>query len=216
MLGREAPLEFFRRSGIPIRGEWRAGDRRPGFAAFLLVCVFLYNWKSGGHVTQWFQKNQLFPFNVPALLERAGGAVAAAAKNPATFLGTLTLSLTEPGFYYSFAYCLCVLLFGIARIRRRKTPYVTRQTITLTLIQWIPALPPALPAAAVARPQRSLRPRLRQDVRRPPLPRRQLRTGARVLAGVRLHPRVAALHLERLLVAADELVARRSASSRRS
>ncbi len=23
MIGREAPLDFFRRSGIPIRGEWR-------------------------------------------------------------------------------------------------------------------------------------------------------------------------------------------------
>ena len=137
MLGREAPLEFFRRSGIPIRGEWTPGIAA-GFAAFLLFCVFLYNWKSGGHVTQWFQKNNLFPFNVPSLLERAGGSIAAQAKRPETFTGTLTLSLTEPGFYYSFAYCLCVLLFGIARIRRRKTPYVTRQTITLTVIQWIP------------------------------------------------------------------------------
>ena len=26
MIGREAPLDFFRRSGIPIRGEWRARD----------------------------------------------------------------------------------------------------------------------------------------------------------------------------------------------
>jgi NosR/NirI family transcriptional regulator, nitrous oxide reductase regulator len=137
MLGREAPLEFFRRSGIPIRGEWRAGIIS-GFAAFLLACIFVYNWKASGHVNQWFQKNQLFPYNVPAWLGRAGAGVAAASKNPATFLGTLTLSLTEPGFYYSFAYCLCVLLFGIARMRRRKTPYVTRQTITLTLIQWIP------------------------------------------------------------------------------
>ena len=137
MLGREAPLEFFRRSGIPIRGEWRAGIIS-GFAAFLLFCVFLYNWKAGGAVNQYFQKHGLFPYNVPGLFERAGGSLASAAKRPDTFLGTLTLSLTEPGFYYSFAYCLCVLLFGIARIRRRKTPYVTRQTITLTLVQWIP------------------------------------------------------------------------------
>jgi len=39
--------------------------------------------------------------------------IAAAARNPGTFLGTFVLSLKEPGFYYSFAYCLCVLLFGI-------------------------------------------------------------------------------------------------------
>ncbi|MCA1582429.1 MAG: NAD(P)-binding domain-containing protein [Acidobacteria bacterium] len=137
MLGREAPLDFFRRSGIPIRGEWRAGIVS-GFAAFLLACLFLYNWKAGGTVNQYFQKHGLFPYNVPGLFERAGGSLATAAKRPDTFLGTLTLSLTEPGFYYSFAYCLCVLLFGLARIRRRKTPYVTRQTITLTLVQWIP------------------------------------------------------------------------------
>ena len=137
MLGREAPLDFFRRSKIPIRGEWRAGVVS-GFAAFLLACLFLYNWKSGGDLTKAFEKRGYFPFNVPSLFERAGGGIAEAARNPATVLGTLVLSLKEPGFYYSFAYCLCVLLFGVARIRRRKTPYVTLQTVTLTLIQWIP------------------------------------------------------------------------------
>jgi len=137
MLGREAPLEFFRRSGIPIRGEWKPATY-VSFALFLLFCVFLYNWKAGGAVNQYFQKHDLFPYNVPAWLESPGGGVAAAAKNPATFLGTLAISLKDPGFYYSLAYCLCVLLFGIRRIRRRKTPYVKLQTLTLTLIQWIP------------------------------------------------------------------------------
>ena len=137
MLGREAPLEFFRRSGIPIRGEWTAGYAS-GFAAFLLACLFLYNWKAGGDVNQYFVKHGLFPYNTTAWFERAGGSLAAAAKDPRTLLGTLAISLKEPGFYYSFAYCLCVLLFGLARIRRRRTPYVTRQTVVLTLIQWIP------------------------------------------------------------------------------
>jgi len=136
-LGREAPLDFFHRSGIPIRGEWKAATYA-SFAAFFLFCVFLYNWKAGGAINQHFQKHALFPYNTTAWLERAGGSVATAASDPKTVLGTLALSLKEPGFYYSFAYCLCVLLFGIQRIRRRKTPYVTRQTITLTLIQWIP------------------------------------------------------------------------------
>jgi ferredoxin len=137
MLGREAPLEFFRRSGIPIRGEWSVGYLS-GFAAFLLACLFIYNWKAGGTVNQYFQKGEYFPYNTTAWFARAGGSVAAAAKDPKTVLGTLAISLKEPGFYYSFAYCLCVLLFGIRRIRRRKTPYVTWQTATLTLIQWIP------------------------------------------------------------------------------
>ncbi|MGH9318198.1 MAG: NAD(P)-binding domain-containing protein, partial [Thermoanaerobaculia bacterium] len=137
MLGREAPLAFFRRSRIPIRGEWKPATYL-SFVLFFLFCVFLYNWKAGGAVNQYFQEHTLFPYDVPAWLEDAGGRVAAAAKSPATLLGTLAISLKDPGFYYSLAYCLCVLLFGIRRIRRRKTPYVTLQTVTLTLIQWIP------------------------------------------------------------------------------
>ena len=137
MLGREAPLEFFRRSGIPIRGEWKPATYL-AFAAFFVFCVFLYNWKAGGAVNQYFQRHHLFPYNVPSLIERIGGGVAQAARTPGTWTGTLALSLQEPGFYYSLAYCTAVLLFGIRRVRRRKTPYVRRQTITLTLIQWIP------------------------------------------------------------------------------
>jgi thioredoxin reductase/ferredoxin len=137
MLGREAPLDFFRRSGIPIRGEWRIATA-VSFAAFLLFCVFLYNWKAGGAVNRYFQTNGLFPYNVPGLLARARGGLAAAARDPSTLLGTLAISLADPGFYYSLAYCACVLLFGIARIRRRRTPYVTRQTWTLIAVQWIP------------------------------------------------------------------------------
>ncbi len=137
MLGREAPLEFFRRSGIPIRGEWKAATWI-SFVAFLVFCVFLYNWKAGGTVNQAFQKHGLFPYNVPGWLERLGGSVAEASKNPKTLLGTMTISWKDPGFYYSLAYCTAVLLFGIRRIRRRKTPYVKLQTIVLTLIQWIP------------------------------------------------------------------------------
>src|SRR5262249_5736677 len=58
--------------------------------------------------------------------------------DPASLAGTLSISLREPDFYYSLAYRTAVLLFGIRRIRRRRTPYVRRQTIVLTLIQWIP------------------------------------------------------------------------------
>ncbi|HEV2063653.1 MAG TPA: NAD(P)-binding domain-containing protein [Thermoanaerobaculia bacterium] len=137
MLGREAPLEFFRRSGIPIRGEWKASTWA-SFVAFFLFCVFLYNWKAGGAVNQYFVKHELFPYNVPSWIERLGASAAGASKDPKTLLGTLTISWKDPGFYYSLAYCMAVFVFGIRRIRRRKTPYVRLQTITLTLIQWIP------------------------------------------------------------------------------
>jgi len=126
MLGREAPLAFFRKSGIPIRGEWTA-RKSAGFAAFLLFCVFIYNWKAGGAVNQYFHRHGLFPYNLPALV-----------RSPESLPGTLAISLRDPGFYYSLAYCLCVLAFGVARIRRRRTPYVAWQTGTLVAIQWIP------------------------------------------------------------------------------
>jgi len=125
MLGREAPLEFFRRSRIPILGEWRAATWL-AFTAFFLFCVFLYNWKAGGDLNRWFQDHRLFPYNLTA------------PSNPSTLAGTLAISMRDPGFYYSIAYCLAVLLFGIQRIRRRRTPYVTWQTAALTAIQLVP------------------------------------------------------------------------------
>ena len=72
MIGREAPLDFFRRSGIRIRGEWTAG-RAAAFAAFVLFCVFLYNWKSGGALTHRFQEHGWFPFNLPAASPSSNG-----------------------------------------------------------------------------------------------------------------------------------------------
>src|SRR5205085_10254226 len=123
MIGREAPLDFFRRSGIPVRGDWRASTG-VALAGFLLFCVFLYNWKAGGALNREFQRRGWFPYGVPAWLERAGGTIAAASKDPSTFFGTLAISLRDPGFYYSLAYCMAVLVFGVRRMRRRRTPYV--------------------------------------------------------------------------------------------
>ena len=125
MLGREAPLEFFRRSGIPIRGEWKPATYA-AFIGFFLLCVFVYNWKANGAINQYFQAHRLFPYDVPKPAD------------PATLVGTVAISARDPGFYYSIAYSLAILLFGIARIRRRKTPYVTAQTATLTAIQIVP------------------------------------------------------------------------------
>lgn len=125
MIGREAPLDFFRRSGIPIRGEWRASTWI-SFIAFFVFCVFLYNWKSSGDLNKMFQKNHWFPFNIMK------------ADDLSTFAGTMSISLRDPSFYYSLAYCVCVVMFGIGRIKRRKTPYVKLQTLSLMAIQVIP------------------------------------------------------------------------------
>lgn len=137
MIGREAPLDFFRRSGINIRGEWKA-TTWISFIAFFLFCIFLYNWKSNGVINKYFQAHKLFPYNVPALLSGVSQSFATQAADPSTFLGTMAVSLRDPSFYYSLAYSICIVLFGIQRIKRRKTPYVNAQTITLMLIQVIP------------------------------------------------------------------------------
>ena len=134
MIGREAPLDFFRRSGIPIRGEWSVKTWL-SFTLFMLFCFWLYNWKSGsGFIHEAFFNNGWFPYNVPAFFR----SLSTAADDPSTLLGTLSISMAEPGFYYTLAYSVCVFFFGIARIRRRKTPYITAQTSSLIVIQLLP------------------------------------------------------------------------------
>ena len=137
MIGRDAPLGFFRRSGIPIAGE-RGAASWIAMGLFLLFCAWLYNWKSGGSMSALFAARSWFPFNLPALLAVAGGAIARDAADPRTLIGTLAISAAGPSFWYTLAYTTVVLLFGWRRIRRRRTPYVTAQTATLAAIQVVP------------------------------------------------------------------------------
>jgi NosR/NirI family transcriptional regulator, nitrous oxide reductase regulator len=125
MIGREAPLDFFRRSGIPIRGEWRA-PTYASFAAFFLFCMFVYTWKAGTSVKDYFEQHKWFPFNLPAMF---GDAI---------FGKTLAITLRQPGFYYSLAYTVAIVLFGYKRIKRRNTPYITWQTLSLMAFQVLP------------------------------------------------------------------------------
>ncbi len=136
MIGREAPLNFFRKSGITISGEWRASTW-VSFALVLALFTFIYHWKKPGAglpIGNYFQEHQLFPYNVPAWLNGLSGYFA----DSANLLGTLNNSLGSPGFFYSLVYCVLMLVFGIRRMRRRKTPYVTAQTWTLIGVQWLP------------------------------------------------------------------------------
>ncbi len=137
MIGREAPLGFFRRSGIGIAGE-RHALSWAGMGLFLFFCGWLYNWKSGGRMSSLFAQRHWFPFNLPDLLAAAGGSVAAAASDPQTLLGTLAISAAGPAFWYTLAYSTIIVVFAVRRIRRRKTPYVTAQSVTLAAIQVLP------------------------------------------------------------------------------
>lgn len=118
MIGREAPLDFFRRSGIRIAGEWTRG-RRAACASFVLFCLALYNWKSGGWLSDIFYQRHWFPTNLP-------------------MRGILLISASSPSFWYTLAYSTIVVVFGLKRIKRRRTPYVRLQTLTLMSIQVLP------------------------------------------------------------------------------
>src|SRR5262245_38539342 len=110
MIGREAPLDFFRRSGIAIRGEWKIGTWI-AFISFVLFCIFMYNWKNtSSSINKVFQTNHWFPYNISQMTA-----------DHSSLVGTIVQSMRDPSFYYTLAYCLCVVIFGIRRIKRRKT-----------------------------------------------------------------------------------------------
>jgi NosR/NirI family transcriptional regulator, nitrous oxide reductase regulator len=141
MTGREAPLDFFRRSGLNIAGEWSVAAW-VGLVISLLFFIWLFHWKKfgftiGGHGT--FLPQIDVPWLNPAVW--TGGitdAIGMAAQARTSLLYTLIQSAADPDFYYALAYCLLVVVFGYRRIQRRQTPYVTRQTCTLAAIQILP------------------------------------------------------------------------------
>ncbi len=146
MIGRDAPLAFFRRSGLPIRNEW-TWWRVLGCAAFVLFCFAFYHWK-GGHpqeltfggksLQQIAGEHHWFPLNLPGVLDRSGGKLADWSNREGNLLHTLKQGMSDPSWYYGFGYSVIVVIFGVRRIRRRRTPYVKWQTITLMAIQVVP------------------------------------------------------------------------------
>lgn len=136
LIGREAPLEFFRRSGVPIQGEGsRAGRWALGF--FLAAVALLYDWKAHGFLSRFYDLCP-WPENTPALLASFGESWARWTSDRSTLLGTLAVSLKSRSFYYTAAYTALIGFFGWRRVKRRNTPYVRRQTWTLFWVQAIP------------------------------------------------------------------------------
>lgn len=134
LIGREPPLDFFRKSKVSIIGELTTKSII-GLVAFLAVMTFLYHLKAykpflgipGTNLWQVFSANKWFPFNLPI----AGG--------DSSFLHVITKNAaSDPGFLFAFLYTMVIVIFGVKRIKRRKTPYVTRQTLTLMAFQVIP------------------------------------------------------------------------------
>ena len=139
LIGREAPLPFFRKSGVHILGE-RNATWWVTLIASLLFFTWMYHWKN---------KQPLFgieALDLPGWMKIDPGAafrgwvqgVSGYFADPTTLGGTLAESASGRSFYYTLAYCTVVVVFGVRRIRRRKTPYVKVQTATLAVIQCVP------------------------------------------------------------------------------
>ena len=133
MIGRQAPLDFFRRSGVAILGEM---TRRQWTLAglFMAFCFFIYNWKAGGDLTRAFENAQLFPFNAPNLL----ATIWPKTQDIATLPGIIAFNSGKPSFWYSLLYSALVVVFGARRIQRRRTPYIKWQTLSLIGFQIFP------------------------------------------------------------------------------
>lgn len=137
LIGREAPLAFFRRSGVPIAGEtsalgWAA------IAAFLVALVLLYDWKSNGFLDTALWSRFSWPGDAPARLASLGAWWSAQVADRSTLVGTLAVSMKSRAFYYTLLYTALIAGFGIQRLRRRDTPYVRLQTLSLFLVQALP------------------------------------------------------------------------------
>jgi len=124
MLGRVAPLDFFRRSGVRIAGEWTR-SRAAACAAFVLLIAAVLDWKSGGILADALRAARFFPFSLASSLPEARSTLA----------GVVARSAQYPGFWYTLAYSTVVVVWGVRRVRRRKTPYVRLQTAVLAAIQ---------------------------------------------------------------------------------
>lgn len=134
--GREAPLDFFRRSKISISGEsspisWLY------LALFFIALIALYDWKSYGFFNEFWGRFS-YPDQMPQLIGGLGEWWQNQVNDRSTFIGTLAISLKSRSFYYTVLYTLLIAIFGWQRIKRSKTPYVTRQTSVLFLIQLFP------------------------------------------------------------------------------
>ncbi len=132
LVGREPPLDFFRKSGISIINERNAKFWLTMAGMFIFVLV-MYHWQKG----MWLQET-LSPKPLAWWVSSLGGWLQAQVDSPRNFLHHLRAAMDQPGFYYSLAYSLLVVIFGIRRVRRRRTPYVKLQTTALAAFQVLP------------------------------------------------------------------------------
>lgn len=109
-IGKELPYDFFRKSKIQIEGTWNKKTYRNLLICLICVTMF-FLWKKALIFTSFYSFAPSWKPN--------------------------WLSIDAP-FIYGALYSLAVTCFGIKRIQRRPTSYITLQTIVLILIQIFP------------------------------------------------------------------------------
>ncbi len=128
LIGREAPVDFFHRTGISVRGHWSI-RKMTGFFLTLLTVLFIYRWKTeNSAVADLFLEKDWFPNNIDAASWPADNSL----------IKILQHEVNTPGFYYELLYTLIIIIFGVRRMLRVPTPYVRWQTTSLILVQTIP------------------------------------------------------------------------------
>jgi NosR/NirI family nitrous oxide reductase transcriptional regulator len=138
MIGREAPLDFFRRSGVRIQGETRGLGWLP-IAMFFLFIWFLYDWKNNGLTDGIpFVQNEIVQKSANGLLASLAEWWNLQVSDRTHWLGTLAVSMQSRSFYFTLLYTVCIGWFGIRRVLRRRTRYVTLQTSVLFMVQMFP------------------------------------------------------------------------------
>lgn len=134
LTGRRASYDLLRRSGVQMRGE-RSLKSALSLIGVLAFCALLYHWKS----YSWFPFDAINPSGwIQSLSQNLSDGLSARAQDKTTLLYTLLRSASQPSFYYTLIYSLTIGYFGWRRIKRRRTPYVKSQTLSLLFFQWIP------------------------------------------------------------------------------
>ncbi|MEO1235984.1 MAG: NAD(P)-binding domain-containing protein [Planctomycetota bacterium] len=143
MIGREPPLDFFRKSGVRVSGD-RGLNWWVTLTLFFAFCFWMYHWKGNKPlfgVSAWKLPDWLVwdPAATWAwLLGALGQPIQNYFASDTSVGGVVLESMGGKSFYYTLAYASCVVIFGLRRIRRRKTPYIKVQTYTLMAIQVVP------------------------------------------------------------------------------
>jgi thioredoxin reductase len=164
LIGREPHREFLRRSRLPIVFEWGFARWASFLTAFIAI-AFIYMWKSeGSFVANYFAEKGWFPsegtIDPKDVVEWFGYwfSYKGSGYGPFRIVGEIfSKNLHAPGFYYELLYTIVIGIFGVRRILRHRTPYITRQTLSLIAIQTVPLfLLPYLLADGDARRKRGV------------------------------------------------------------